>query len=158
MLNREAALPFVDDLKQSHNDILIAIEGIKPKELTRPNTIGSWSVRDVLLHIAMWEGEVLKALAIWRSGNKVDWSYIKDYKGILMYNDFWIKNLTFLSVKKVLNLLDITHKAIIADVASITDKEWRALHGLPKWLRQMTTDHNKKHVQKILAFKKTLEA
>ena len=105
-------MSIVDDLKQSHEDILQAIGGLTKEELERPGTIGTWSIRDSLLHIAMWEGEVLKAFAIWRSGQEVDWSYVGDMKSILRFNDFWIENMKYLSVEKILALLDQVHTAI----------------------------------------------
>lgn len=149
-------MPIVDDLRKSYEDILNAIEGLKTGELERQNTIGSWSIRDVLLHIAMWEGEVLKALAIWRSGHKVDWSYVKDYKTILKFNDFWIENMGHLSTKKVLQMLDTNHSAVVADVSAVTDKEWRKRKGVPRWLREIVIDHNETHVKKIAAYRKSL--
>ena len=147
-------MSIVDELRQSYQVILDAIEGLPTAELTRPNAIGDWSVRDVLLHIAMWEGEVLKALAVWRSGYEVDWSHVKGAEGIQKFNDFWITNLKHLSAAKVLQMLDQIHSAVIADVSAVTDEEWKRRNGVPRWLQEITIEHNTTHTRKISAYKK----
>ncbi len=150
-------MSLVDDLKKVQQDMHSAIDGLTVKELDRKSTMGDWSVRDVLLHIAMWEGEVLKELAIWRAGHKIDWAYVKDHKGILRFNEFWINSMKHLSAKKVIEMFDATHDALVSEVSSIAapvaGKKRRAL---PKWVRQITVDHNRTHLRKILAYRKTL--
>ncbi|MEE9554630.1 MAG: DinB family protein [candidate division Zixibacteria bacterium] len=147
-------MKIVDELKKSHLDLLEAIDGLDSAQLAKENTIGNWSVRDIILHIAMWEGEVLKALAIWRMGHKVDWSYVGDEKTILRFNDFWIENMKHLSVEKVIQLFNLTHSAIVAEVSSISEDIWESRGGVPEWIPSITTEHNNHHIKKILAYRK----
>jgi len=109
-------MKIADELKQSHIEILEAIEGMKPDEMTRENTIGLWSVRDVILHIAMWEGEAIKAMAVWRTGHDYDWSYVRD---IQMFNEFFIDAGGDLQVGQVLKMFNLTHSPLVADVAAL---------------------------------------
>jgi hypothetical protein len=146
-------MSFVDDLRQSHENILQSIKGLKEDELNRPGTMGEWSIRDALLHITMWDAEVLKMLAIWHAGQKVDWSYIKDHETILKFNDFWITNLKHLSVETILEMLDSIHAAIIADIASIPENELKKRKGIPGWVREITVEHHREHIEKIKAYR-----
>lgn len=146
-------MSIADELTKSGEDLRGAIEGLTAKEMTRPRTIGDWSIRDVILHLAMWEGEVLKALAIFRAGRKVDWAYVKDAEGISRFNEFWISNMKHLTVRKVLAMFDEIHSAVIADVSSLTASKRKALPG---WVKEITVEHNAAHVKKIVAYRKSL--
>ena len=42
-----------EELRQGHVQLLEFIEGLTAEEVNRHNTIGKWSVRDVILHLAM---------------------------------------------------------------------------------------------------------
>ena len=149
-------MKIVDELKQSHVDLLEAIDGFDSGQLAKKNAIGSWSIRDIILHMAMWEGEVLKALAIWRMGHKVDWAYLGDEKNLLKFNDFWIETMTYLSADDVVRLFNLTHSAIVAEVSAIPDDIWEQRGGIPKWIPAITTEHDKEHIDKINAYRKTL--
>ena len=146
-----------DDLKKSHVGILAAVENLTSEEMAREKTIGEWSVRDVILHIAMWEGEVLKALAVWKTGHGFDSSYVTDYNFILKFNDFWIENLKHFSPQQILQMFNLTHFALIIEVAAIPEEIWEKRGGVPKWLRDVTVDHNDEHISKLHAYKKSLE-
>ena len=150
-------MSIVDELKQSHVDLLESIDGLEPDQLEKKKAIGEWSIRDVVLHLAMWEGEVLKALAIWRMGHKVDWIYVGDEKNQLKFNKFWIDTMTYLSAEDVIRLFNLTHSAIVADISAIPEEIWKQRGGIPGWIGNITTEHNRGHIDKIRAYRKTLD-
>ncbi len=145
-------MKIADQLKKSHARILEAIENLKEEEISRKGTIGKWSVREVILHIAMWDGEVLKALAVWRLGHDYDWSYAKHY---LRFNDFWIDVTAHLSVGQVLRLFNLIHSALVTEVASIPDDIWDKRGGVPQWLVDVTIDHYEEHLPKLIAYRQS---
>lgn len=145
-------MKIADDLKNSHVEILEAIEDLKEEDISREDTIGKWSVRKVILHIAMWDGEALKALAVWRLGHDYDWSYAKDY---LRFNDFWVDVTRHLSVPQVLRLFNLIHSALVTEVGAIPDEIWDERGGVPQWLRDITIDHYKEHIQKLKAYRQS---
>ncbi len=149
-------MSIVNDLKRTHENLQNAINGLTTRELEARHSIGDWSVKDVLVHMAMWDGEVLKNLALWRSGSQVDWSYVKDRKAILKFNDFWINNLKHLSARKVIQMLNSIHGAIIADLSTSVGPHREKRRSIPKWLRQITVDHNKHHIKKIQAYRESV--
>jgi hypothetical protein len=150
---REKIMKIADDLKKSHVEILEAIEDLKEEEIAGKEAIGKWSVRDVLLHIAMWDGEALKALAVWRLGHDYDWSYAKDY---LRFNDFWVDVTEHLSVAQVLRLFNLVHSALATEVAAIPDDIWNGRGGVPQWLMDITINHYDEHLPKITAYRQSL--
>ena len=145
-------MSIVDDLEKSHQEILEAIQGLSVEEMTRKDVMGRWSVRDVILHIAMWEGEVLKAMAVWRTGHDYDWTYAMD---IQKCNDFFIDAARGLDSGQVLQIFNLIHSALVADVAAVTEKIWEK-RGEPGWLRDITIRHNEEHIKKLRKYKASL--
>jgi hypothetical protein len=143
----------VDDLTKSQADVLEAIDGLTGEELSRENAIGKWSVRDILLHIAMWDGEALKGFAIWRNGHDVDWTYAENY---LKFNEFWHENLKNLSVNQVLQMFNLTRNALINDISAVSDEIWEKRGGVPSWLHGIVIKHANHHLEKLQAYKQSL--
>jgi uncharacterized damage-inducible protein DinB len=113
----------VDDLAKTQAAVLEAIENLSSDDLTRPETIGKWSARDVILHMAMWDGEALKALAVWRNGHDYDWTYADGY---LKMNDCWHEVTKKMSDKQAIQMYNLVRGALIADISCITDEVWKS--------------------------------
>ncbi len=145
-------MSIVDDLKKAHLDMLEAIGGLSAEELTKEKTMGYWSVRDVILHIAMWEGEVIKAMSVWRTGHDYDWSYARDMD---MFNEFYMEAGKDLSIGMVLQMFNLVHSALVNDVSLVSDEIWKN-RGEPEWLRDITIRHNEEHIKKIKKYKESL--
>ncbi len=143
----------VDDLTKAQADVLEAIDGLTAEELTRENAIGKWSIRDTLLHMAMWDGEALKALAIWRTGHDVDMSYTRNYD---KFNEFWYENLKDLSATQVIQMFNLTRHALLSDVSIIGDDIWERRGGIPRWLDWIVIKHDGHHLAKIQEYRKSL--
>ena len=143
----------VDDLNQTYDDIMSAIDGLAEEEMSASNTVGVWAVRNVLEHIAMWEGEVIKALSFWRAGQEIDWAYVNGMTGINEFNAAWIENLKHMSVEKVLKLFEQTHKSLVSDIESIPEQTWTDRGGVPKWIPEITVDHRRHHMKGIKGYR-----
>jgi hypothetical protein len=146
-------MSIVDDLTQTQKDVLEAIDGLTAEELEKESTIGKWSARDVVIHIAMWNGEALKALAVWRTGHDYDWTYANEY---LKMNDFWKDMTKKLTSTQVIQMYNLVQGALIADVSCISDDIWAGRGGIPDWLSGITIEHNKWHLEKLRGYKKSL--
>jgi hypothetical protein len=145
-------MKMVDDLKKMHVDILEAIDGLSAEELNKPETIGKWSARDVILHLAMWDGETLKAFAVWRTGHDYDWSYADEY---LKFNDFWFENLKALSATQAVQMFNLNRNALVLDAAAVPDEVYQK-RGEPNWLPGIAVKHASHHLEKLRAFRKSL--
>ncbi len=146
----------VDDLKKTYDEMMSAIDGLTDEEISAPDAVGSWAVRNIIEHITMWEGEVIKALSFWRAGQEIDWAYVNGMKGINEFNATWIENLKHMSVDKVLKLFEQTHKSLINDIESISEQTWTDRGGVPKWIPEITVDHRRHHIKGIKAYREML--
>ncbi len=136
-----------EGLRANHKDLLQSTRGLTSEQLVSENSFGRWSARDVLLHIAMWVGEVLKAVAVWKTKHDYDWDYAKDY---LSYNDFWINSTKHLSVDQVLQMLNLHHFVLYGELSSISPETWTK-RGIPGWLKEIAIDHSREHAAKLRA-------
>jgi uncharacterized damage-inducible protein DinB len=149
----EVSMEIVNELNQFQVDVLKAIDGLTEDELTRENAIGKWSVRDTLLHMAMWDGEALKALSIWRIGYDPDWSQAKRIQQI---NDFWHETLDLLTTNQVIHIFNSTCAALANDMSMISDDIWKSRGGVPKWLDWVVIKHGNHHLEKLLEYRKSI--
>ncbi len=53
----------IENIKSGRAALLTAIQGLPEDILLRPFAVGIWSIKDVLAHIAVWESELITALA-----------------------------------------------------------------------------------------------
>ncbi len=49
-------------LDAARERLLVALEALPDEALLQPGVVGSWSVRDVLVHLTVWEAEIVTAL------------------------------------------------------------------------------------------------
>lgn len=49
-------------LESEREKFLDLIEGFSPEELEQPGVAGDWSIKDIIAHLSMWEGELVRML------------------------------------------------------------------------------------------------
>lgn len=62
----------LDELDQSREQLLVAIEWLPDEVLVVPGAVGDWSVADVLAILAAWEAELVTALMRLDQGKRPD--------------------------------------------------------------------------------------
>jgi len=146
-------MAFADDVKIAYDNVLIEINGLSSEDLLKANTIGKWSARDVIIHMALWDGEALKAFAVWRTGHEYDWTYAEEY---LKLNESWYEITKKLDVNQVIQMFNLTRNALISDIAGIPDNIWENRGGIPRWLSGILIEHNNWHLEKLQGYRKSL--
>ena len=59
-----------DELDNSREQLLVLLDGLTDEEILHPNTIGNWSIADFLVHLAIWEAELVTGLMKIKKGQK----------------------------------------------------------------------------------------
>ena len=131
-----------------------AVEDIDPQTMALPNTIGDWSVKDVLSHLIVWEEEAAKAFEIWKVGINPDWSYIEDLDA---FNNKTVVERRKVQLSKIKSQLEMVHGGVLENIKSVTDEEFIKRGGVPKWLIILMTKHVDDHTARIIEFKRTLD-
>ena len=144
----------IEKANKALDELMAAVEGIPNKEITTPKSIGEWSVKDTLAHIIVWEEEAAKAFEIWKLGIEPDWLHIKDLDE---FNDTTVKERRRLSLSKVKEQLQMVHNGVIENIKSVPENEYVNRGGVPQWLITLITIHIEEHMEKIIAYKNSLE-
>lgn len=144
----------IEKATRTIDDLMTVIDGMQSKEITAPRTIGEWSVKDALAHITIWEEEAAKAFEIWKLGIEPDWLHIKDLDE---FNNTTVKERRRISLSKIKEQLRMVHHGVIENLKSVPEDEYLNRGGVPKWLITLITSHIDEHVEKIKAYKNSLE-
>jgi hypothetical protein len=60
----------LDQLETTRERLLVALEPLSDEEILAPGAIGDWSVADLLVHLTVWESELVTTLMRLKSGQK----------------------------------------------------------------------------------------
>ena len=143
----------VEKASRSFINLRQAVEDIDPQTMAVPNTIGDWSVKDVLTHLIVWEEEAAKAFEIWKVGIEPDWSYIEDLDE---FNNKTVTERRKVQLSKIKSQLELVHGGVLENIKSVADDEYIRRGGVPKWLIILLTKHVDDHTARILEYKQSL--
>jgi len=149
-----AITEIVEKANKSINELFEAIDDMSPQDLAAAKSIGSWSVKDILNHLTIWEEEAAKAFEIWKVGIEPDWSHIHDLD---QFNNTTVKERRKNNLAKIKSHLQLIHNGVIENMKSVSDEEYAKRGGSPRWLAALITTHIREHAARILEYKKTLE-
>lgn len=111
------------------------LQGLSEADVNRPATIGGgdWSAKDLIGHIASWEGLALRSLQEWQR-REVPWA--ESPEGPLSapatgkvdaFNALAVAEQGGLSLETVRTAARDTHGELIAAIEALTDQEWTAV-------------------------------
>ncbi|MCI0485362.1 MAG: DinB family protein [Blastocatellia bacterium] len=70
---------YIEKLNTERQNFMKTIEGLSDEEMCEPMGEDKWAIRDVLGHLAAWEGEAVKAFEQKASGQRPTIGDIKDF-------------------------------------------------------------------------------
>lgn len=143
----------VEKARNSFEKLQKEIEDIDPRIIATPNTISEWSIKDVLIHLLVWEEEAAKAFEIWKVGIEPDWSHIDDLDE---FNNQTVTERRKTPLSKIRSQLPMVHYGVLENVKSVADDEYIKRGGVPKWLTLLLTAHIDGHAKRIVEYKNSL--
>ena len=146
----------IQALKDSRASFLAAIEGLPDEALLQPGVVGEWSIRDLLVHLTLWEAELVTVLYYVKQGRKPP-------AGVIASEDMDAKNARWHAENKDRPLdvarADFTavREQTLRRVRSLTqadleraDKQpWLQATPLMAWIASDTFEHEAEHIQQI---------
>ncbi len=143
-------------LEESHEAYLESLQGLSEEQLIRPNTVGEWSFKDVLVHLSMWEAEAIKMLYQTRQGltpKNVFSTEVNENE----QNKLWVEASRDRPLERVMDDFAIIRDQTIRRLDAFTEKElndparfpW--LHGktLTKLIQEFILDHEEAHARDL---------
>jgi len=145
---------FVERANKSLDNLMQTIEDVPSEDMAIRESIGKWSVKDVLNHIIVWEEEAAKAFEIWKIGIEPDWLHITDLDE---FNNSTVEKRRRTPLSKIIKHLQLVHNGVIENIKSVADSEYNNRGGIPGWLETLLTTHIDEHTDRIKAFKYSLQ-
>ena len=149
-MNRERLLTLVDTRWRA---LLASYAGLPDGLLLMPGVAGSWSVKDIIAHVTVWEDEALAHLPVVLAGRRPP-RYSVSYGGINAFNALMTERNRALTLPEVLQRRDATHRRLLAFVAQVPDAECAGDTRFRRRLRLDTYGHYAVHTRAILAWRR----
>jgi hypothetical protein len=144
-MNRERLLK---RLEAAWRDFKMSYEGASEHELTMPGVVGDWSIRDLIVHVAIWEEEALKHLPLILEGKRPP-RYSIVYGGIDAFNAQSMAAMASLTLDEVLQRAEETHRRLVRLVETAPEEHIAAESRFRRRLRLDTYAHYPLHARAI---------
>jgi len=105
--------------------LIVSFSEVKAEQ---PATCGSWSVRDVMVHIATWEEELLRIVRELDAGRQPAPTYTEDDGGIDAWNEAQVLRFKDAPLAVARRYFEETHAAVmhVLEVSDNIKPEWMA--------------------------------
>ncbi len=144
-MNRQQLLKKID---QAWAMLQEAYAGLSDAQMTEPGVTGTWSVKDSLAHVTLWEEEALKYLPLIVQGGTPP-RYSVAYGGLDAFNAQMMEQKKGLSLAQVLHQLDETHQRLLDYLAKVPDEQFTRETPFRRRLRLDTYSHYGLHARLI---------
>jgi uncharacterized protein (TIGR03083 family) len=107
-ITQEERLDILQEVSHSWLDLLRALRTLSDADLTRSNTVGQWSIKDVMGHVTFWERHLLDGIKAVEAGQEPD--LIDDFETA---NLIAAKEMAPLSLDEIRARFDSTHDELM---------------------------------------------
>jgi methylphosphotriester-DNA--protein-cysteine methyltransferase len=125
--------------------------GLTEAQMKEPGVMESWSVKDILAHVTIWEEEALMYLPLITRGGKPP--RYRQQGGIDAFNARMIEQKRGLPLVEVLHALEETHHRLLDYLQSVPEAQFRAETPFRHRLRLDTYSHYLLHARAIRAWR-----
>jgi hypothetical protein len=150
-------------LKTSREAILKAVEGLSDAQMIEPGVIGDWSVKDLLVHLSLWEAELVTLLWQARQGRKPTTAQLSR-ETVDELNARWYPMHKDRALDLVLQDFHAVRRQTARRVEAFTDQElqdaglfpWLGGEPLEHWIAEDSYGHEAEHMDQIIAWRQTV--
>ncbi|MFO7696806.1 MAG: ClbS/DfsB family four-helix bundle protein [Anaerolineae bacterium] len=148
-MNRDQLLGRVE---RAWEDLQASYAGLEDAQLLVPGVAGAWSVRDLLVHVTIWEQEALRWLPVIQGGGRAD-LYRQRYGGIDAFNAQMIEARRALTLDEVRAEHAATHARLVAMMAAAPEELYATETRYRRRVRWDTYGHYGHHAERIRAWR-----
>lgn len=146
---------WLNEIGAAWEDLHASFAGLTDEQLQEPGVVDDWSTRDILAHIAVWDGEALGVLPEIAAGRREE-AY-GDAEDIDAFNARKTEELRGMSLDDVRDLISKTHRQLLdylrgIDRGDILADRVRTFH---QRLAGDTWMHYPQHTESIRAFRES---
>jgi hypothetical protein len=138
----------LETLDRRWQELLASYAGLPDADLAAPGVTGTWSVKDIIAHVSVWEEEALTHLPAIVAGKRPP-RYSTTYGGIDAFNALTTRRNRGLSLREVLRRRDETHRRLVAFIERAPESECSGDTRFRRRLRLDTYGHYAVHTKAI---------
>jgi hypothetical protein len=145
-LNRDQLFARIDRHWRALSD---ALAGLPHAVMLEKGVVEGWSAKDVIAHVATWDGEALKALRLIMQGKRPP-----RYGGVDNFNARQYETNARLSLAEAQQTLRATHQRLLDFLATVPESWFATETRFRHRLRLDTWGHYPEHTEAILNWRK----
>jgi hypothetical protein len=146
-LDREQLLARIDARWRDFNQ---ALDGLPDATMLEKGVVEGWSVKDVMAHVATWDGETLKALPLIMQSKRPP-----RYGGVDNFNARRYETNAGLSLPEAREALASTHQRLLDFLAGVPELWFATETRFRHRLRLDTWGHYPEHTEAIRAWRRS---
>lgn len=143
----------IEKIAQSREDFLELLDPFSEEEMLAPSLPNGWSIKDVLVHLMLWEAELIKLLFQAHQGRVPQTALISNEPDETV-NARWYAAHKDRDLEQALKDFDLIRDQTIRRVEVFSDTDlnnphrFRWLDGKPlwQWVLSSTVEHEEEHV------------
>ena len=149
----------IERLADSRDEFLDLLDGLDEEVLTRPGVSETRTIKDLLIHLTLWEAQLITLLFRMGAGKKPDTAHFRKQPRADI-NAQWQKQHTDRPLEKVLDDFSTIRNQTIRRIESIPARDletpgkyaWSGSKSLQDWILRDTVEHEQLHLAEIRAW------
>jgi uncharacterized protein (TIGR03083 family) len=117
-LTTDERAAMIERAEREWSELKRLVDSFSDAQLDQPATCGEWSARDVMVHIANWEEELVRILRELDAGRQPAPTYTEESGGIDAWNDAQVVRFRVAPLAEARRYFEETHAAAIAAARS----------------------------------------
>jgi hypothetical protein len=150
----------LEKLEQSRTDFLEILEPLSEEQLLQPTLAGGWSVKDSLVHLMLWEAELIKLLFQTHQG-RTPKTILNGNETDDEINARWYTQHKDRTLEQALEDFENIRNQTIHRIESFSERDltdpirYKWLNGKPlwRWIAASTFEHEAEHVGEIHSYR-----
>jgi hypothetical protein len=138
----------LERLDRAWRDFRASYEGASEAEFLEGGVVEDWSIRDLIVHVAVWEEEALKHLPLILEGKRPP-RYSVTYGGIDAFNARAMLSRAALPLDEVMSRAEKTHRQLVRLIEAAPDDQIATETRFRRRLRLDTYAHYPLHARAI---------
>lgn len=155
----------IQELRAARKEFLETINGLSEEDFLRSKAVESWTLKDVLGHLAAWDEETVRVLQTFTMPGESAYTYaISDKNGFAVWNQEQVAARREHSVSQVTSEFEIARRDLIQVIEGLTDAVLNRAR-MTSWGKPATgfeliasqAAHDREHANQVRSFRKKID-
>lgn len=149
----------IEALNREREKILDLLEAVPEEDYEKPGVAGEWSLKDLIAHLSLWEGEVVRLLWQLKSGQKPSTAQFRP-QPVDEINKLWYQQMKDRPLERILDDFHAVRTQTIRRIEDFSDRDltdpqrypWSKGKALWEWIANDSFLHEAEHTEQIRAW------